>query len=334
MRPLNDAELLGELESRVVENLDRHLAVAQEWFPHEWVPWSRGRDFTGEEGLPWTAGQSRLPEAIQAAFEVNLLTEDNLPFYHHELATRFGRSGAWGTWINRWTAEEARHAMSIRDYLILSRAVDPVALERDRMASMQAGWTAERRGLETGSLPEDRRTGDMPAARRKDALHSLVYVTLQELATRIAHLNTGRLANDPAADRLLARIAVDENLHMVFYRDLIAAALEIAPDQTLGAVVAEVVRFQMPGTGVPGFNRKSIQIADAGIYNVRLHRDEVVAPLIRYWRLLQVRPTSDAGLRAQGALAHHIEELEHTALRYEQRRARRRDAASTESPFR
>jgi hypothetical protein len=65
-----------------------------------------------------------------------------------------------------------------------------------------------------------------------------VYVAFQELATRVAHRNTGRLANDPVADRLLTRIATDENLHMVFYRDLIAAALELAPDQTLGAIAA------------------------------------------------------------------------------------------------
>jgi len=28
----------------------------------------------------------------------------------------FGREGAWGTWVHRWTAEEGRHAIAIRDY--------------------------------------------------------------------------------------------------------------------------------------------------------------------------------------------------------------------------
>src|SRR5262245_34586703 len=105
MRPLTDRDLLRELEGTVAANLDRHLAMAQEWLPHEWVPWSRGRDFAGEGGLAWAPEQSALPDAVQAAFEVNLLTEDNLPFYHHSLASTFGSTGAWGTWINRWTAE-------------------------------------------------------------------------------------------------------------------------------------------------------------------------------------------------------------------------------------
>jgi Fatty acid desaturase len=28
----------------------------------------------------------------------------------------FGTDGAWGTWIGRWTAEEGRHGIAIRDY--------------------------------------------------------------------------------------------------------------------------------------------------------------------------------------------------------------------------
>ena len=349
MRPLTDVDLLRELEPTVAANLNRHLDMAQEWLPHEWVPWSRGRDFTGDDGLAWAPEQSHVPEAVRAAFEVNLLTEDNLPFYHHELASRFGSTGAWGAWINRWTAEEARHAMSIRDYLVLSRAVDPVALERDRMASMQAGWAALQKDEEAGKVGRAGRAGRAGGvgeagtagpstgsgqARGKDACRSLVYVAFQELATRVAHRNTGRLANDPVADRLLTRIATDENLHMVFYRDLIAAALELAPDQTLGAIAAEVAVFQMPGTGVPGFRRKSAQIADAGIYDLRLHRDEVVAPLVRHWQALDLRATTDAGQRAQETLARQLDDLERMARRYEERRAQRRQAAapSAKSP--
>jgi acyl-[acyl-carrier-protein] desaturase len=310
MPPLSDADLLRELQGTVAENLNRHLQLAQEWLPHEWVPWSHGRDFVGDGGLAWAPEQSRVPDAVRAAFEVNLLTEDNLPFYHHELASRFGDAGAWGAWINRWTAEEARHATSVRDYLILSRAVDPVALERDRMASMQAGWKP----------PDEEASG----SRAKGALRSLVYVTLQELATRIAHRNTGRLAGDPVADRLLTRIAADENMHMVFYRDLISASLLLAPNQTMEAIAAEVVGFQMPGTNVPGFLRKSIQIADAGIYDVRIHRDEVVAPLVRHWQALELPMTTEMGQQSQGILARYMDQLQQTVRRYEERRERRR----------
>src|SRR5262249_57121676 len=109
-----------------------------------------------------------------------------------------------------------------------------------------------------------------------------VYVSFQELATRVSHRNTGRHCEDPIAERLLTRIAMDENLHMIFYRNLVEAALEIAPGQTVRAIADEVAGFMMPGSVVPGFARKAMQIAQAGIYDLRIHHDDGIMPLVRH----------------------------------------------------
>ena len=116
-------------------------------------------------------------------------------------------------------------------------------------------------------------------------------MTFQELATRIAHRNTGRYSDDPVADKIMVRIATDENLHMVFYRDVLSAAIKLDPSAAVRAIVDEVLRFQMPGAGIPGFVRKAAQIAKAGIYDLRVHRDEVLLPILRHWRIFElVRP--------------------------------------------
>ncbi len=39
-RDLTDAEFLDELEHVAEENLNHHLAVAKEWHPHDYVPWT------------------------------------------------------------------------------------------------------------------------------------------------------------------------------------------------------------------------------------------------------------------------------------------------------
>ena len=44
---MTQTQMLLELEQVVEENLNRHLTVAKEWFPHEYVPWSDGRNFDG-----------------------------------------------------------------------------------------------------------------------------------------------------------------------------------------------------------------------------------------------------------------------------------------------
>ena len=299
--------LFKQLEAAVEENLDRHLAAAEDWMPHEYVPWSEGRNFAALSGEPWSVEQSVLSAAARTAMEVNLLTEDNLPSYHRELGHTFGRHGAWGAWVNRWTAEEGRHASCIRDYLLVTRGVDPERLERARMATLQAGWDA----------------GNKPL------LHACAYVSFQELATRVSHRNTGRYCEDPIAERLLARIAMDENLHMIFYRNLVQAALEIAPNQTLRAIADEVAGFVMPGSVVPGFARKAVQIAQAGIYDLRIHHDDVVMPLLRHWRVFEAAGLDAEGEQAQQDLAATLEALDARATRFVERRAEMQTERST-----
>src|SRR5690349_21312894 len=135
--PTNPTDLLRELEPVVREGLDRHLSAATEWFPHEFVPYEVGRDYVHE---PWDDADSDLDGVSRAALEVNLLTEDNLPYYHLALWEAFGREGAWAEWTRRWTAEEGRHAIVLRDFLTVTRGIDPVALERDRMDQVSRGY--------------------------------------------------------------------------------------------------------------------------------------------------------------------------------------------------
>ncbi|CAN5802979.1 acyl-ACP desaturase [soil metagenome] len=298
--PLGQTELLLELEQVVEQNLERHIAVAKEWFPHEYIPWGEGRTFDGLlEGDAWSPDDSPMSEVARSALVVNLLTEDNLPSYHHEIAVLFGRDAAWGEWVHRWTAEEGRHGAAIRDYLLVKRAVDPVELERARMDHMSQGYTN---------------------ANNDNLLGSIAYVSFQELATRVSHRNTGRVTGDPMCDQLLARIAADENLHMVFYRNLLKAAIELAPDQAMRAVTDVVTTFEMPGADIKGFQRKAVEMAIAGVYDLRQHRDDVVMPVLRYWKVFDTEGLGEQGETARDELVAHLDKLDVQASRFEDRR--------------
>ena len=302
---LTQTQMLVELEQVVEENLNRHLSVAREWFPHEYVPWSDGRNFDGPlNGDPWTPDDSPMSDVARSSLIVNLLTEDNLPSYHHEIAILFGRDAAWGDWVHRWTAEEGRHGIAIRDYLLTSRAVDPVQLERLRMDHMSTGYTSQH---------------------SEDLVRSLAYVSFQELATRVSHRNTGKLTDDPVADALLAKVAADENLHMIFYRNLLGAALELSPNQTMRAITDVVTTFQMPGTDIAGFQRKAVEMAIAGVYDLRQHRDDVVAPVLRFWKVFEVEGLDAEGEQAREELAAFMDGLETQAQRFEEKRDKLRE---------
>ena len=299
-KTMAQTELLRELDQVVVGELNRHEKVAKEWFPHDYVPWSQGRSFDGlMDGAPWSQSDSEICDVARSALIVNLLTEDNLPSYHHEIALIFGRDDAWGEWVHRWTAEEGRHAMAMRDYMLVTRMVDPVALERFRMKHMSAGYESAHSG---------------------ELMGSLAYVSFQELATRVSHRNTGKFTNDPMCENLLSRIAADENLHMIFYRNLMDAALQISPDQAMVAILNVVQNFEMPGTGIPGFQRKAVEMAVEGIYDLRQHKDEVLDPVLRFWKVFELEGLSAAGEAARTELAEFMDGLEKQALRFEDKR--------------
>ncbi|OEJ30103.1 acyl-ACP desaturase [Streptomyces subrutilus] len=286
--------VLRELEPAVERLLERHLATARDWFPHQYVPWSAAHDYDGPlDGTAWSPEQAALPQAVQDVLVVNLLTEDNLPSYHFEIATRFGRDGAWGTWVHRWTAEEDRHASVLRAYVHARRVVDPIALENLRMRHVGTGYHS---GATT-------------------PLHALAYVTVQELATRQAHRNAGAACGDRAGEQLMARIAADENLHMLFYRDLFADALALYPGAALVALADVLEHFEMPGAMIPGFRRRAARIAASGIYNLDVHLEHVVAPLVRALKVTSLVGLGAAGEQAQERLGAHVKQLTVRAAR-------------------
>jgi acyl-[acyl-carrier-protein] desaturase len=298
------SDLLRELEPLAGQLFERHLASTREWFPHEHVPYSRGRDFVA--GQEWTTeqadcGPSPLSDAVRSALFVNLLTEDNLPYYFRDLERMFGTQGSWSAWARWWTAEEGRHAIVLRDYLTVTRAIDPRELERARMAQVSGGKTPTPPGPH----------------------HGMAYLCLQELATRISHRNTGKLMGDAPATDLMTRIAFDENLHYVFYRDLTTAALAIDPSTMVQAIDDVVTNFAMPGLGIPGFEKHASAIAHAGIYDVETHHEQILVPVVlRLWKIESITGLTPEAEKAREHLLAHIARVGRVGQALAARRAR------------
>ena len=291
---MDQAALIEELEPVAAKLLERHMGVAKEWFPHELVPYSRGKDF--EPGRQWVpedadfgSAGTEIDEAVRSALYLNLLTEDNLPYYFRDIDRLFGSDTAFGEWARNWTAEEGRHSIVMRDYFTVTRALDPIALERGRMMQV--------------------RGGQVPTP--NDAFEALAYVSMQELATRISHRNTGKLMKDEMGTAIMSRVGNDENLHYLFYRDLTSAALELDPSSTVLGIERAVRTFSMPGLGIPNFDAMSREVAKAGIYDLLIHHDQILEPVImRHWKLMELTGLSD---EAEAARESIIKRMARTA---------------------
>jgi acyl-[acyl-carrier-protein] desaturase len=297
-------DLVEELVPTVERLYERHLGATKSWLPHELIPWERAveskpRDAFDEAGSPLSFG-------VRSALVVNLLTEDNLPYYY-ETINRVFTHDVWRVWNRRWVAEEMRHAIVIRDYITVSHSVDLASLEEGRMHQVSGGL-----------VPEPASPAD-----------ALAYVALQELATRISHRNTGTLLEDEAGYKVMARVAADENLHYLFYRDLVSAALEIDPSSTMMAIERQVRTFEMPGTGIPDFSTLAAAIADTGIYDLALHHDQVLAPVVlRHWDIASIEGLDAEAEEARDRTITYIARVERVGKRIAERRDKKLATAS------
>ena len=204
-------------------------------------------------------------------------------------------------WSRLWTAEEGQHSIAIRNYLLTTRNCDPAQLEDERLATVTSGWRY-----------------DSPCP-----VEMFVYTSAQELATRISHRNTGVKADCPVAHEVMTRVAADENHHFMFYRGVTTAMLRQAPTFVLGAVHQVLSDFKMPGTMIPNFSRRAVAIARAGIYNLRIHAEQVVQPLLRHWKVGSIEGLDSRGEELQEKILAIPEALIAQAEAFENRMAGR-----------
>lgn len=268
------SEILTACDPMIRRLLDDHQRLSTRWMPHEFVPWGRGRDFLE---TPWHSDQSPLDPEVVTAFETNLLTEDNLPYYHAQIAKIVDPGSALADWNRIWTSEEAGHSIVMRDYAHLMRIMDPVRLEQNRLQVMQIGF--------------HRHFGD--------PLEVFAYTAVQELATRISHTKLGQKAGEPILLKLMSLISRDENFHYIFYRSLVKIVLEMNPDLMLPAIAKQLYSFEMPGAGLSDFDERTANSATLGIYGALEHRDLVIKPVLSHWEIDQLTGLSPEAERAR-----------------------------------
>ena len=280
--PAKDHALVEELAGPAAGLFNRHLANSKQWYPFEDVPWDNATEFEEEA---WSAKQYPLSDGVQSAIIVNVLTEDNLPYYTHTLMSPIKPDHPLREWSRRWTAEEWRHSAAIRDWILATRAIDPYRLEDDRMIQMSKG-----------QVPQSASVAEM-----------ISYVSFQELATQVAHRNTGMaLDKTKRGKKIMSKVAGDEGLHHAFYRDLVLAALEIDPSTMVMAIQSELRNFKMPGTGIPGFDEHEVAIALAGIFGAQQFVEAVVKPTLGHWKIFELEGLSPEAERAREKLSKNL----------------------------
>ncbi len=242
-RPVANALTL-ELEPVVEANMDRHLGTEEIWFAHDYVPFDRGENFAFLGGRDWDSSSMTLPRPYTDACEILLLLKDNLAAHHRELVDHFILEDWWGRWLGRWTAEEHLHAIALREYLVVTREVDPTANEEARVDYVTKGYRSE----------------------QYSQLEVLAYMAFTERTHAVFCRNLAAKLEEPLLAGLVDRIARDEGRHEEFFSNLVAHCLEYTRDDTVAAIAARAADLRVVGADIDSYADKVQNVADAGIF--------------------------------------------------------------------
>ena len=262
-RPVPSA-LTAELEPVVMQELRRHLDSEDLWYAHDYVPFDQGENFAFLGGRDWDPSSVTLPKPVTDALEILLITKDNLAGYHRELVEHFILEAKWGRWIGRWTAEEHLHAIALRNYLVVTRQVDPAANEDVRVEHVMQGYRAN----------------------TYSELETLAFMAFFERAHAVfcRNLRAQAQSHDPTLAGLVERIAKDEDRHEEFFANLIAHCLTFTREETIDAIARRAAELDVVGGDIVAYRDKVANVAEAGIFGPEQLR-RVISDRITAWGL-------------------------------------------------
>ncbi len=223
----------------------------------------RKRRWSVRDDIPWDQTNPRLDPAIADVIESFTAVELYLPDYTSKIlpVVRPSRGRAW--FYANWGYEESKHSLALGDWLLKSGARSDEQMADLEAMAFQRQW----------NLPHGSQLG------------MLVYAMVQEQATFLAYRNL-RLClpgggGDPALDKLLRLVAVDERAHYSFFRDGVALFLKYDPDGTLEQMRRVMHNFAMPAIDELAEGRRRVAAINAlNIMSEDIYYRDVYLPVL------------------------------------------------------
>ncbi|AFL83358.1 Fatty acid desaturase [Belliella baltica DSM 15883] len=294
-------EVISQLDGFVGHAVDNVLVDPDDcWQPTDFLP-DMGKLDAFDQVKLLQERAAGIPDTVITSLIGNMITEEALPSYQtyfnllegiNEEGNLLSPSG-WVRWSKAWTAEENRHGDLLNKYLYLSGRADMKKVEQ-----------TIHRLIYNGFDPKS----------EKDPYQAIIYTSFQERATKVSHVNTGKLA-DKAGDDVLSRIcktiAGDEARHEKAYKSFMSEIFKIDPN---GAILAfeKMMRKQivMPavlmGKGSPNpslFDQFSAITQKIGVYTGWDYA-RIIDHLVKLWDIEKLTGLNDVASKAQDYLAN------------------------------
>lgn len=235
----------------------------------------RKRRWRVRDDVPWDQCNPNLDAAIADVVETFCCVELYLPDYVGKVLPLVRNSKGRSWFYANWGYEESKHSMVLSDWLLRSgHRTDEHMADVERMV-FERQW----------NLPQDSPIG------------MLAYAMVQEQATFLNYRNlkqrVAALGGDPALEKILSLVSVDEAAHYGLFKDLFEVFLHYDRDLAIEGLRPVLQQFQMPAIHdlLDENERRIARIRDLEIFNEEIFIRDV------YNHFLNVLDISKSELR-------------------------------------
>jgi acyl-[acyl-carrier-protein] desaturase len=223
----------------------------------------RTRRWSVAEDIAWEECNKGLDPVIADVVESFCVVELYLPDYLASAVNRSRASRAQTWFYANWGYEESKHSLALGDWLLKSGA-----RSEERMADLANHVFAN-----AWQVPHDSHVA------------MIAYAMVQERATALNYRNLRHQVQehggDPALERLLMLLSVDEQTHHKFFRDYMQILLHHDREGTLEQMRRVLAGFAMPALYMLADGRqRAARIKELNIFNEEIYYREVYVPVM------------------------------------------------------
>jgi acyl-[acyl-carrier protein] desaturase len=225
----------------------------------------RKRRWRVADDIPWNECNPNLSPAIADVVESFCAIELYLPDYLGKILPVVRKPSKARVWFYaNWGYEESKHSLALSDWLLKSKhRTEEYMADLDKRV-FENEW----------NLPQDSHLGMLAYAMVQEQVTFLNYRNLRQRARD--------LGGDPALEKLLGYVSVDEAAHHVFFREAFELFLKHDRNSALNALRQVMDEFQMPAIHdlLDDNVRRLAQVRELEIFNEDIFYKEVLFKLL------------------------------------------------------
>jgi acyl-[acyl-carrier-protein] desaturase len=235
----------------------------------------RKRRWRIREDIPWNECNPNLDPAIADVVETFCCVELYLPDYVGKILPMVRSSKSRNWFYANWGYEESKHSLVLNDWLLRSGHRSEEYMADLEKKVFEREW----------NLPHH------------SALGMLAYAMVQEHATFLNYRNLRQRlpskGGDPALDRILGFVMVDEKAHYGLFKSFYELFLKLDRESAVTALRPVLNQFQMPAIHdlLDENARRIAQVRDLEVFNEEIFFRDV------YGHFLEVLDITKAELR-------------------------------------